>query len=386
MERITRATAVLGIRLPRLSGRRFRYILTVALAATMLPAGTALAAGTLTSASVALSDPTPSDTSSYSFTGSSVDTTTAILCVKVVWSTTASGDTAPTGFSGASGSVDAAGSNLIGSSATGWSLAKSDGASSTGQNNIYKYTNSASGFTPASASARTFALTGLTNSSTADTNFFFKINTYANTDCVTGPIDNSTVQFINTSGSTLSLSVDPSLSFSVNSMGQSASCDSATTTQASTATTIPFGTVNSSANGIVCQDLQAATNAVHGYTIYLRYTAKPTSGTDQIADLGGGTPVPNSAPTAFTAAGTESYGYSTDDATLGTGTPDRFTNYDSLGHQGWAAASTTNAEIGYESAGVTTTDYHIAHQVGIASTTNPGAYSTTVIYTCTPVY
>ena len=80
--------------------------------------------------------------------------------------------------------------------------------------------------------------------------------------------------------------------------------------------------------------------------------------------------------------GIEAYGYTTDDASLGTGTADRFTNPS----QGWAAATTSNAEIGYEATGVATTHYTIGHQVGVATTTYPGTYTTTIIYTCTPVY
>lgn len=384
MERIQRAAAALGIGVPRLPVRQVRYILILVLAATLVPAGSTLAA-TLTSASVSLSDPQPGQTGvSYTLSASSV-TNSGIQCIKAVFATTASGDTAPTGWSGASGSVTASSSTLVNSSGSGWSLATSDGIGSSGQKNIWDYTHSGA-VTPSTLSGASFVMAGITNSTIADTAYYLQFSTYDNTDCVSSPVDNVTIAFINTNGSTLSMTVDPTLSFSVNSMGASTSCDGATTTAASTATTIPFGTVTSASNGVVCQDLAASTNATHGYTIYLRYTGKPTSGANTLADLGGGTPVPNSAPTAFTAAGTESYGYSTDDSTLGTGTTDRFTNYDSLGHQGWAAASTSNAEIGYESAGVTATHYHIAHQVGVATTSYPGTYSTTIIYTCTPVY
>ena len=83
---------------------------------------------------------------------------------------------------------------------------------------------------------------------------------------------------------------------------------------------------------------------------------------------------------AFPAAGTEAYGYTTNDFTLGTGTAGRFNS------NLWAAMTTTNAEIAYEPTGVNTTTYRIGHQVGVSLTTRPGTYSTTVIYTCTPVY
>ena len=345
----------------------------------LLPVGHVLAAGALSSSSVSLSDSRPSTASvDYTFLGSSVDGATAIKCVKVIWSATASGDTAPAGFSAASGSVSAASSTLINSSATNWSLAKSDGTASTGQNNIYQYTNSAAGVTPSTTSGATFVLAGITNPSTADTAYFFKLSTYTNTNCTSGPVDHATVQFISTNGSQLSLSVDPSLSFTINAVGSGQACDATTSTQASTSTTISFGSVNSGSNGIVCQDLAAATNASGGYTIYTRYTAALTSGVNTIPDHSG----TNASPTAFTSSGTAGYGYSTNDSTLGTGTADRFTNPT----QGWAAMTTSNAEIAYEAGSVANTSYRIGHQAGVAVTTPGGTYQTTIIYTCTPVY
>ena len=381
MQRMARAAAALGISVPTSLRRSMRYLLAwSAVAVTaFLPVGQGMAAGTLTISSVSLSDSRPSAASvNYTFTGSSVDGAAAIKCVKVIWSTTSSGDTAPAGFSGASGSVTAASSTLINSSATNWSLAKSDGTSSSGQNNIYQYTNSAAGVTPSTTSGATFVLGGITNPSTADTAYFFHLNTYTNTDCVTGPVDNATAQFINTNGSQLSLTIDPTLSFTVSSVGAGQSCDATTSTQASTSTTINFDSVNSGTNAVVCQDLSAATNATNGYSIYTRYTSAPTDGPNSITDHSG----TNASPTAFTAAGTEGYGYSTDDATLGTGTADRFTNPS----QGWAAMTTSNAEIAYEPSSVTSTTYRIGHQAGVSLTTAAGTYQTTIIYTCTPVY
>ena len=379
MNRISRAADALG--LP--TARQFRGTLAKILAFVLafisigLTPGIAGAAN-LSTASVALSDPRPSQTGvTYTFTGSSV-TSSAIKCVQVMWSQSSTTTQAPVGFSGASGSVTATSSTLINSSATGWSLAKSDGTSSSGQNNIYQYTNT-TGVTPSTTSGATFVLGGITNSSVQDTAYWFTINTYGNTDCVSSPIDNAAVQFINTNGSTLSLTVTPTLTFTVNAVAASTSCDGATTTQASTATTIPFGTVTAASNGIVCQDLTAATNATNGYTIYTRYTAKPTNALSQtIADWTG----TNAAPTTFPSPGTEAYGYTTSDSTLGTGTVNRFTNPS----QNWAAETTSNAEIAYEPNGVTSTTYHIGHQVGISLTTHPGTYTTTIIYTCTPIY
>jgi len=379
VNRIKRAAEALGMPSPDNIRMQLAKIaaVVVALVGVGLNAGVANAA-TLSSASVAQSDPRPSQASvSYTITGSSV-TSTAIKCVKVVWSTTSTGTQAPTGFSAASGTVTAASSTLINSSATGWSLAKSDGTSSTGQNNIYQYTNT-TGVTPSTLTGATFVIGGITNSSVADTAYHLSINTYGNTDCSTSPIDNAKMQFINTNGSTLSLTIDNSLSFTVNSVAGSQACDGTTTTAASTATTIPFGTVTSASNAIVCQDLTAATNSTNGYTIYARYTGAPANALAQtLADWTG----TNAAPTTFASAGTEAYGVTTNDTTLGTGTANRFTS----GGQKWAALTTSNAELAYESTGVTSTTYRVGHQAGVSLTTKPGTYSTTVIYTCTPIY
>jgi hypothetical protein len=346
------------------------------LSAVGFNAGLAQAA-TLSSASVALTDPRPSQTATYTFTGSSV-TSSVIKCVQVIISTTSSGTQAPTGFSGAGASVTAGSSTLVNSSGTGWSLAKSDGTSSSGQNNILQYTNS-TGVTPSTTSGATFIIAGITNSSVQDVSYFYLLSTYGNTDCSTSPVDNANPKFINTNGSTLSLSVDNSLSFTVNGVNNGTSCDGTTTTATSSATTIPFGSVTSAANAVVCQDLIAASNSTSGFTIYARYTSKPTNALSQtIADSSGS----NTTPAAFTAAGTEAYGYSTSDATLGTGTANRFTSPS----QGWAAMTTSNAEIAYEPNPITATTYHIAHQVGVSTTTSPGTYTTTIIYTCTPIY
>jgi hypothetical protein len=386
VNRITRAAEALG--LPKLQNVREKLakviIMLVAASGLLLNVQVA-SANTLAQAKVALSDPRPSAASNYTFTGGQTGglvSSTLIKCVMVTISTTTGGTIAPAGFTGNTSTVNAAASTLINSSATGWSLAQSDGAgSSAGAKNVFKYTN-ATGVTPSTTSGATFEIDAggsSTNSSTADTKFWFTLQTFGNTDCATSPVDNAAPQFLNTNGSTLSLTVDQTLSFTVNSVGSAASCDGTTTTAASTATTIPFGTVTAASNAVVCQDLTAATNATNGYTIFARYTAKPTNALAQTIGDHTGT---NASPTAFSAAGTEAYGYTTNDATLGTGTANRFTSPAAE----WAAMTTSNNEVAYEAAGVTSTTYRVGHQVGVSLTTHPGTYTTTIIYTCTPVY
>lgn len=326
-------------------------------------------AATLSSASLSLSDPRPSNFSTgYTFTGSSVSLS-AIRCIKWVFADTATGTNVPAGMiTNGTVSTDTANTNYVPTPAA-WTLNKP-------ANGTLTLTN-AGGETPASAAARKVAINGITNPSTPNTAYYLRMNTYSNVDCATGPIDAGTVSFVTSFGSTLSLTVDPSLSFSVNAVNAGQSCNGATSTQTSTATTLAFGTVSSAANGVVCQDLTAATNATNGYTIYTRYSGQPANALSQtIANVSGS----NATPAAFPAAGNEAYGYTTNDATLGTGTAGRFVSNQ------WAAMTTSNAEVAFEAAGVSGGTYRVGHQVGVSAITRPGTYQTTVIYTCTPIY
>ena len=99
----------------------------------------------------------------------------------------------------------------------------------------------------------TFIMDGITNLSVADTSYYLQLSTYNNTNCSSSPVDNVTVTFMNTSGPQISLTVNPTLSFSVAGISSSTSCDGGSTTAASTSTTIPFGSVTSAVNGFICQ-------------------------------------------------------------------------------------------------------------------------------------
>jgi len=326
-------------------------------------------AATLSQASVAMTDPRPSTgavTYTMSVTGVSA---TAIRCIEETYSTTPAGPGAIPGFTSAAATVSGTSTLLNGSTGT-WAVA--DTATT------IKYTNATNATAPSTTTGATFIAQAITNGSTSNTGYWLQFQTFSDATCVT-PVDNATVGFIYNTGSTLSLTVSPQLSFIVGAIGTTTACDGTTTTAASTATTIPFGTVTSAANAVVCQSLTAATNATNGFTVYTRYTSQPTNALAQTIANAPGT---NAAPAAFPAAGVEAYGYTTNDSALGTGTVNRFTNP----VQEWAAMSATNAEVMYEATGVTSTTFDIAHQVGVSNLTRPGTYTTTVIYTCTPIY
>lgn len=373
MQRLRRAAAALGFNVPRDWRKRLLLVLSLVAAATYLPASSVYAA-TLTSASVSLSDPEPSVTANYTFAASNV-TMTGVECIEAVISTTSGGSTVPPGLDSTTASLDLSGTNYVPTPA-GFTLNNS-------VNGTLTLTDS-SPQTPASSSGRLLQFDNILNSSQADIAYYLTVTTYANTGC-TSAIDNSTVQFINTAGSNLQVQVDPTLSFSVAGVAASQPCDGSTTTGVSTAATLPFGDVTTASNSDLCQELSAATNATNGYTVYVRYTGPPTnSGGDTIADVPGS----NAVPQAFPASGTEAYGYTTSASNLsncsGTCNSNRFT--DGSTYHYYAAATTSNAEVGYSSTGDSGTNYYIGHQVGISNATAAGTYSTTIIYTCTPVY
>ncbi|MCJ7804658.1 hypothetical protein MUP35_02930 [Patescibacteria group bacterium] len=322
-------------------------------------------AATLTGGSETLSDSRPSQTSvSYTTQFSNV-TLSAIKCIKVVFSTAATGGTVPTGMTTTSATFGGT-SNYVPTPGS-WSV---DAAT----NGTVKITY-ATGETPAASSSRTVILTGITNGSTVDTQYFVQFSTYNNIDCASSAVDSGSITFVYTTGQAVSLTVDPSISFTVNSVA-SGTVNGANITAASTATTIPLGAVSSSANAIAAHDLTVTTNAGTGYTIYARYTAVPTSGSNTINDCSG----TNASPTAFSAAGTEAFGYTTDDATLGTGTPGRFIS------DKWAKFTTSNLEVAYNAAAVSSQTTRVGYEVGVAGTTEAGSYTTTVVLTATPTY
>ena len=338
--------------------------LILALVISLFPARVAQAA--LSSTSLGLSDPRPGQTAQYTLTSSGFNTGATIGCIEVDLGSAADG-------TGTVDDLNTASSTLVSQSitATGtWTVSNTGSAS-----HQLRFTN-ATPVVPQSGS-QTAVWGGVVNGSVADTGYYAKITTYTTNACST-PVDTTTVQFIYTAATAVSASVDSALSFAVAGTSSGTSCNGASSNVTTTATTVPFGTVTTSTNKVGVQNLTVTTNAGNGYTIYGRYTGLLSSGSNTIASHG----APNSAPTAFSSPGTADYGYTTNDATLGTGTANRFTSTPNV----WAGFSTSNTEVAYNSAAVSSQTTCVGQQVGISGTTPSGTYTTTVIYTATPVY
>jgi hypothetical protein len=345
-----------------------RLILIVAIIAFGLPSNLMVAnAATLTTGSVTLSDSRPTTAAtSYTIQFSGVSLS-LIKCMKVQFSDTATGVVKPAGMVLTSAALSGT-SNYVPTPAS-WGVVNDN------VNGTTKMTLAA-GETPASATTRTVILTTITNGSTAGTTYYVQFSTYNNIDCATTPVDNATIAFIYTSGQAVTAVIDPTLTFSIAGVANAQAVNGATTTITTTTTTVPLGTLSAGANSIGAHDLIIGTNANSGYTVTVRYTGALTSGAHPITDLAGAT---NTAPIAFSAAGTEAFGYTTNDALLGTGTAGRFVS------NKWAAFTTSPLEVAYNGTAVAQT-IRVGYQVGIAPTTQAGSYSTTIVYVAIPTY
>lgn len=243
--------------------------------------------------------------------------------------------------------------------------------------------------TPAtqSPSAVTVSYTGITNPSTTNSSFFVRVTTYSDTGSTV--IDSGTVAFatLNTDSIAVSATVDPTFTFTVAGVTSGGTVNGATTNVTTAANTIPFGTMSSGSPKIGAHDLTVITNAANGYTITVKGLTNPVlqSGSNNIDEFSG----TNASPTNWSApAGTSPsvntgyFGYTTNDATLGTGTAARFTT----SGPNWAGTTTSPLEVAYSATGVTTETTRVGWQAEVNGLQPAGSYNGTVILVATPTY
>lgn len=172
--------------------------------------------------------------------------------------------------------------------------------------------------------------------------------------------------FAATSNTNLSVSIQPTLTFTV--IGDTGSCDGYTYTAGttSTATAVNLGNVGTTA-AVAGQGLYIATNAANGWTVYVRATGALVSSSHTFADV----PGTNASPAAFPASGTEAFGYHT---------PDLFSATD------WANFTTTDEPIWTHGAPYSGGWMCFAFGAQTSTATPAGSYNTTVIYTAVPTF
>lgn len=323
----------------------------------------------LNSSSLLLGDPRPGQTATYTFTASNFTTATSIQCIDIELNTQADGaGSAVPGITTTSSTLDS--STLI--TAGNWTV-------NNAVNSRLRITNG-SGENPNASGNIVFG--SVVNGSTEGVTYYAIFTTYTDTSCSapSGGVDATIVAFTYVDGEFVQLTIDPTLTFSLNNVLSGQAVNGATTTIASTASGINFGNaVTQATNGVSAHDIEVGTNATGGYSVYIRHSADLTNGSDVIAAHSGS----NATPSSFPAAGTEAWGYTTEDSNLGNGTADRFTN---PGDE-WAGFTTTNEVVVDNTSAVPGTETtRVGHQVGIASTTPAGTYQTTIIYTVASTY
>lgn len=347
----------------RTSMRNIKFSLkkiTAIVSVAVLALGTTgFVAAAPTSASLTLGDSRPSQTASYTFAASTVASTT-LRCIELDLGSVDDGTGGVTG-------LDTSGSTLASSTlitAGNWTVSNAGSAGHT-----LRITNT-TGEAPSASGNVVWG--SVVNGSTVDTAYYGVFRTYSDDTCST-QVESTTVQFMYTTGQQVSLTVDPTFSFTVTGVAGSSAVNGATTTVASTATTVPFGQVTTASNDVAAQDLTISTNASNGYNIYSRYTGQLTNGSsDTITDHSG----THTTPTAFSAAGTEAFGYTTNDTDLSQFQTDLWAGMETTNR---AVATRTTATSGNETT-------RVGYQAGIDTATPSGTYTSTVIYTAVPTY
>lgn len=325
----------------------------------------------LSSSTLLLSDSRPTQASvTYQFTSDGFTTGTAIQCIELDLGTNSDG-TGDAGVGVGSATLDA---NTIDADGT-WTVASND------TTDVLQATT-AGGQNP-DATSGSITWGSITNGSTADTTYFGVFTTYTDASCTGGnEVDTAVVTFIYKNGTLVSLTIDPTLSFSIASVTSGTTVNGASTTVNSGATSIDFqNSVTSGSPGVSAHDLTIGTNATGGYTAYIKHTGLLTNGASDTIDNWTGT---NLSPAGSFPTTAEAWGYTTEDSSLsaiGDGA-DRFTN---PGNE-WAGFSTTNQEVAFSATPVSGELTQVGHQVSVASSTEAGTYQTTIVYTVASTY
>ena len=191
------------------------------------------------------------------------------------------------------------------------------------------------------------------------------------------------VDYVSAAGTTSNVAVTATVAqseeLSVAAVGSSVGINGTSTTIATTdGTNLPLGTLSTAGNTVAAHELTMTTNASSGYTVYIKYNHKlyrTASSTQDIDDLATHT---NAAPGTFSGPGTEAFGYTTEDFSLGTGTPGRFSS------DKWAPFTDSDLEVAYHTGQVNATTTKIGYQAGISTDTIAGTdYTCQITYTMT---
>ncbi len=349
-------------------------LLLVIVASRVLWVSAIASAGSLSNSSVSVSDTQPAQTNvtySFSFT---VSGATVLKSFRAQVCTTSSGScVTPLGFSAASSTLA---SQPVGYGDTsGW---VNDPV--TGSLQIKKTANVAG-----PSGSQQIVFSNVTNPTNAAT-YFVRLTTYSD-DTYTSVVDTANVAYVVLAAVTVSLTVDPTLTFSVTGLPASTVYKGSLSTSSvcnDTATAITFGAplspLSADTNYDCGQTLTTSTNAGSGYQVTLKTLTSGNvlkNGTASIANWTG----TNTTPTATPSGQNELFGYTTSDARL-SGVANRFTVADNL----FAGVTTTDEQIAHSGVSVANDGINVGYRLRFTVFSAAGSYTGKVVYTCTPTF
>lgn len=235
--------------------------------------------------------------------------------------------------------------------------------------------------------AITMQFTGITNTTDNNSTFFARVTSYSDTG--TTIID--TVQVgqavLDTTSIYVSADVTSTFTFSVTAATSGNVLGEAITVTDSTDTTIPFGVLVRATPKLAAHDVTVVTNANTGYTVTVRSDEDPplADGDNDIDkfDSGNDDPAVWSAPDGAKNTDSGFFGYTTNDATLGTGTANRFTS----GGPKFAGPNPTPYEVAYSNIAVVTPAVtRLGWKAEINGNQPPGSYTGYIVLVATPLY
>jgi hypothetical protein len=349
-------------------------LLLVVAASRVLWVSAVASAGALSNASVSLSDVQPAQGSvNYTF-NFTVSNSTPLKSFRAQICTASTGNcVTPLGFSAASATL--AGQPVGYGDSSGWV-----NDSVTGSLQIKNSTSVA-----APTGSQQIVFSDVTNPS-SDTTYFIRLSTYSD-DSYATVVDSATVSFVVVAAVTVSLTIDPTLSFNVTGLPASAVYKGSLSTSNvcnDTATSVTFGSpllpLSANTDYDCGQTLTTSTNADSGYQVTVKSLTPGDvlkNGTASIANWTG----TNAAPTATPNSEAELFGYTTNDNRL-VGVSTRFTSSDNL----FAGLTDSDAEIAHSVTSVANDEVNIAYRLRFTVFSAAGTYTGKVVYTCTPTF
>jgi hypothetical protein len=312
----------------------------------------------------------------YTFHADGGSTGTAIGCISIRFNTAADGSgSTPPGINAAGASMDW--NNFI-TNTTGWSYIER----STGFLRYAKNT----GTTARTSGGGDMVIGNMTYPTSGGVTYFAILSTYTSNDCLTGAVDSTTIAFVKPIDTVISVVVDPTLSFTIS--NRATACNNQTPTSyvdnstggANTGpSSLPLGNLISGTSRGSAQNLNVATNAGNGFSVYVKgaqSTQNLRSGSHNFTDVSGAYGVNGNGAASFDSG--EAFGYTAADATSGSTI--------NFGSNQFVALTNTSQSVMRGGVGVMAGSSCIGFQAGASNSTPAGVYTATVIYTVVPTF